>query len=114
LGYKPGDRHNNTGLGVGLGSNTPIAKRSSVEVEAHMYHISRYLWMKEDNFMYTLRLHYVQHLSKRLALFAGPAFNMLTTQYSSDADDIAPGYGITYKESYNWQYWLGFNAGIRF
>lgn len=114
LGYKPGDQHNNTGLGLGLGSNTSLGKRSSIDVEAHMYHISRYLWMKEDNFMYTLRLHYVQHLGKRFALFAGPAFNMLSTKYTSDADEIAPGYGIEYKGSYNWQYWLGFNAGIRF
>lgn len=114
LGYKPGDRYNNTGLGVGLGSNAPLGSRSSVEMEAHMYHISRYLWMKEDDFMYTLRLNYVQNMGERLALFAGPAFNILSTRHFSDAEKIAPNYGIEINRSYKWQYWLGFNAGIRF
>ena len=114
LGYRPGNLHNNTGLGVGLGTNMPLWKRSDIDVEAHMYQISRFLWMEEDNFMYTLRINYVQHLSNRLAIFAGPAFNILGTDYFSDAYKIAPGYGIEYRGSNDWQYWLGFNAGIRF
>ncbi len=113
LGYKAGDLHNNTGFGMGLGTNIPFREKSSIDVEAHMYQISRYLWMEEDNFMYTLRINYVQHFGKRMALFAGPAFNMLSTDYLSDAYEIAPGYGIEFKGSNTWQYWLGFNVGIR-
>jgi len=114
LGYKPGDRHNNTGFGLGLGTNMPIGQKSSIDFEAHIYQISRFLWMEEDNFMYTLRLNYVQHLGNRIALFAGPAFNILSTNYSSDAYKISPGYGKEYKGWNDWQYWLGFSAGIRF
>ena len=114
LGYRPGDIENNTGFGLGLGTNMQIGRRSGIDVEAHMYHISRYLWMERNNFLYTLRLNYVQSLGKHLAIFAGPAFNILSTDYSTDAGDIAPGYGIEYKGSNNRHYWLGCNAGIRF
>ena len=101
------------GFGWGLGTNVPFTQKSSIDVEAHMYQLNRFLWMNEDNFMYTLRANYVYHLGKRMALFAGPAFNIISTNYSSDAWKIAPGYGIEYKGSNDWKYWVGFQAGIR-
>lgn len=113
LGYKTGNLDNNMGFGWGLGTNVPFTEKSSIDVEAHMYQINRYFWMNEDNFMYTLRVNYVQHLGKRMAIFAGPAFNMLSTDYLSDAYNIAPGYGVEYKSSNTWQYWVGIQAGIR-
>ena len=114
LGYKPGDRDNNTGLGVGLGSNMMLGRRSGIDVEASFYHISRYLWMKEENFMYTLKMNYVLQLGRRTALFAGPVLNILETPPDSDAASIAPGYGVEFHRYNDWKYWLGFNAGIRF
>lgn len=113
LGYRPGNLDNNMGLGWGLGTNIPFTQKSSIDVEAQMYQINHYLWMDEDNFMYTLRVNYVKHLGKRMALFAGPAFNILSTDYFSDAYKIAPGYGIEYKGSNTWKYWVGIQAGIR-
>ena len=115
LGYRPGNEDNNMGVGFGVGTSRPFMKRSSLELEAHMYHINRYLWMNEDNFMYTLRLNYARYFGKNLALFAGPSLNMLHARTNSDAVAIAPRWA---KEdtspNYDWRYWLGFNAGIRF
>jgi hypothetical protein len=114
IGYKTGNRHNNTGLGVGLGTNMKLNNYNSIDLEAYFFQISNYLWMNEENFLYTLKLNYSRNLNERVAVFIGPTFNMLNTRAGSDAFDIAPGYGVTYKGASDWQYWAGFNAGIRF
>jgi hypothetical protein len=114
LGYKTGDRHNNAGLGVGLGTTMQLAGKNSLDLEGHMYHINRFLWMNEENYLYTLKLNYARNFNERLALFIGPTLNMLSTEINSDAHDISPGYGVEHERSNDWQYWVGFNAGVRF
>lgn len=115
LGYRPGEDENNMGLGFGIGSNKTIGKRSGIELELHSYQISRYLWMDEDNSLYTIRMHYVYNFGERFALFAGPSFNFMHAAQTSDADEIAPSWaGNHYTSVYNWSSWAGFNAGVRF
>jgi hypothetical protein len=114
IGYKTGERHNNTGLGFGLGTEMQLNRFNSIDLEGYFYQISHYLWMNEDNFLYSLKLNYARIFNERIALFIGPAFNILSSRINSDVHDIAPGYGVEYKSSYDWKYWLGFNAGIRF
>jgi hypothetical protein len=115
LGYRPGEESNNTGLGFGIGTNKTIGKRSGIELEVHSYQISRYLWMDEDNSMYTIRMHYVYNFGERFALFAGPSYNFMHAAQTSDADEIAPSWaGNHYTSAYNWSSWIGFNAGVRF
>ena len=48
LGYKTGERDNNMGLGMGLGSQRALGSNSSLDLEGHVYHISRNLYMNED------------------------------------------------------------------
>jgi hypothetical protein len=114
LGYSTKDIHDNLGLGVGLGTEMKLGNRNCIDLEAYFYQINHYLWMDEDNFLYTLKLNYALNLNNRIALFVGPTFNMLCTNINSDAHAIAPGYSVEYKGSNDWQYWAGFNAGIRF
>ncbi|MBN1951232.1 MAG: hypothetical protein JW801_08505 [Bacteroidales bacterium] len=115
LGYRPGNIENNTGLGYGIGTNHSIGKRSSLELEAHMYHINHFLWVNEDNFLYTLKLNYERQIWNRLSVFAGPSINMMMARPLSDASLIAPSWAReTSTANYDWQYWVGFNAGVRF
>jgi hypothetical protein len=114
LAYRPGNLHNNTGFGLGLGSNMQLVGRNSLDIEGHICHINHYLWIDEENYLFTLKLNYVRNFYERLALFIGPALNMLRTPIYSDASEIAPGYGIEQDGRYDWQCWVGFNAGVRF
>ncbi|UCH14456.1 MAG: hypothetical protein JSV22_00470 [Bacteroidales bacterium] len=116
LGFKPGASDYNTGIGFGIGTNIELDLNKSLDLEAHSYIINRYFWENWDyNHLNQLRISFNYQIAEHFSIFAGPTFNILISDITIDADEIAPSWAFNIadrKDSIRG--WFGFNAGMRF
>ena len=130
LGKLPGDR-NRWAYGAGFGTEIPLRSFITLNIEG-MTH--QELWIDEErarHFLYTDRVNLLNQLkfilglrlSRRLALFIGPTFNVLVEGHNKDRDDlagsIAPSWTVFERDALgrrnrDVKAWVGFSAGVRF
>lgn len=105
----------NSAYGFGIGSNMKLNRFFSLDFEG-LYSSLNYHWNFDPyNHLTTLRAHAVLNITKRIALFGGPSANLLISNYEKDAQRIAPEWSSNYHQHSEYlNYWIGFNAGLRF
>jgi hypothetical protein len=119
LDYRPRDPY--WGFGYGIGSAWKIHKRIDMDINAVEYHINQGDFSRSVSDLFKLSLVFDVHLTKNLALAAGPSLNVFVT-------DLHPGYGEvpvtgfapyyfftqTYNNYWNAKAWAGGNISLRF
>jgi hypothetical protein len=116
VGYKPGYTNLNWGLGFGAGTSFAIGDYHSVDLEGHVYQVNSYLWKKwKHNQLNQLRLNFNYRLAEHFSISAGPTFNILISESTSDANRISPAWSFRISErKHSVRGWFGFNLGFRF
>ncbi len=112
-----GFRDQNWGLGYGFGRQFSIHNKLRMNAEILGMHIE-YPNFSNHRFNINLQNRYTLDypVSKRFNLFAGPNINALNVRKDNfDNIDLSKNgiFHITTKNE-NWNFWLGFNAGLRF
>jgi hypothetical protein len=113
------------GYGFGVGSEIGLGKRFAANIDALAYHINEdEIWTSKLNELYQLRTTLGVRLGRHSYFFAGPAFNVMVSQFqSSDNQNIGSGLAPTwtnYNENHghwertNVKMWPGIHAGFRF
>ncbi|MCG8699925.1 MAG: hypothetical protein MI922_17855 [Bacteroidales bacterium] len=115
FGVSKEDTPFNSAYGLGIGSNMKFNKFFSIDFEG-LYSSINYHWNFDPyNHLTTLRAHAVFNITKRIALFGGPSANLLISSYEKDANRIVPEWSYSYEQQSEYlNYWIGFNAGLRF
>ena len=116
LGYKPVISDFNTSIGVGAGTNIDLGSSSTVDIDANCYYINKYFWeYNEYNMINSLKISFNYKIAEHFSIFAGPAVNLLISDYADSADDIAPAWAFKInKIKQTTRGWFGFNVGMGF
>jgi hypothetical protein len=110
------------GYGFGVGTEIGLGNRFAVNIDALAYHINEdEIWTSKLNELYQLRSTLGVRLGRHSYFFAGPAFNVMVSQFSS-GDRVNYGSGIApswtqYDQTHgrtNVKLWPGIHAGFRF
>lgn len=107
--------------GVGYGIGTHLANKTDLKVnlEAISYQINEGTeWTDAYNGLQQLKLTFAGGKNEHVKFFAGPSFNLMTSQYVKEDGRIGsdfPPYHFTNSMSgnTNLKFWIGFNAGIK-
>ncbi len=118
------------GYGAGFGSEWTLYKRLHLNTDLMSYYVIEKSYenfpdgLFEDyelNLLNKFRLLGTLQLAKHLALFGGPTFNVMVSQYQetgeAEVGSTLPQhtfYNQTSFDGTNVKMWIGFNAGIRF
>jgi hypothetical protein len=113
------------GYGFGVGTEIGLGKRFAANIDALAYHINEdEIWTSKLNELYQLRTTLGVRLGKHSYFFAGPAFNVMVSQFQSgDSDSLGSGLAPSwtkynenhgYRERTNVKMWPGIHAGFRF
>lgn len=104
--------------GYGFGTNITIDEAKSCAFEYHFQQIvdNDYEDYAYEHTLNRLKICFHYQLSDHMGLFAGPTFNMLTTQYPDYTENAAPSWAFyLWDGKYNKvEGWFGFNLGFRF
>ncbi len=116
FGYKGIDSDFNTGAGFGAGTNISITQNNSIDIDVNAYYINKYFWRNRDyNQLNTLRVSFNHEIAEHFSIFAGPAFNVLISEFRDSADEIAPSWAFNISDRRNsLRGWFGFNLGFKF
>ncbi|MGV3586134.1 MAG: FecR domain-containing protein [Adhaeribacter sp.] len=115
--------------GFGFGAEWPISKLLKLNTDLISYNVIEesyenfpdgFLEADQLNLLNKFRLLGTLQLAKHLALFGGPTYNVMVSQYEAPGSDKI-GSGLVSKTIYdhtagitNVKMWIGFNAGLRF
>jgi hypothetical protein len=113
------------GYGFGVGTELGLGKRFAANIDALAYHINEdEIWTSKLNELYQLRATLGVRLGKHSYLFAGPAFNIMVSQFQSGdsqrlGSSLSPSWtryneNHGYREQTNVKMWPGIHAGLRF
>ncbi len=109
------------GWGYGVGSMIPVSQRVALNLEVLGYHINEDEWYTENlNELYKGQAVFSVDLTKHLAIFGGPSWNVLVSDTDSCNGEtfestVAPwtAFDKTYDHDINIKMYPGFTAGIR-
>ncbi len=121
VGYRWTGIQSYLGFGYGIGSELPLGRRLSVNLDAVAWQIgSDKNWFRQLNMLNQFRANVSFRLGKRAAIFAGPSYNV----YVTDVNDTDIQKASLPVPSWIWYdkisghtrvaMWVGMNAGIRF
>lgn len=114
LGYKPGSGNYDWNFGYGAGTSVNLGDNVSFDPQIGVSHFFRHL-QNDYNQLNQFKLIFNYQLAENLGIFAGPTFNLLITEYTEDASEIAPSWSfIVTKRNKSIRSWFGFNFGMRF
>ncbi|KAA5546443.1 FecR domain-containing protein [Adhaeribacter rhizoryzae] len=115
--------------GFGFGAEWPISKLLKLNTDLMSYNVIEesyenfpdgFLEADQLNLLNKFRLLGTLQFAKHLALFGGPTYNVMVSQYEAPGSDKI-GSGLVSKTIYdhtagitNVKMWIGFNAGLRF
>lgn len=113
------------GYGFGIGSEIGLGNRLAVNIDALGYHINEdQIWTDKLNELYQLRSTLGVRLGKHSYFFAGPAINVMVSQFrGNDSANIGSGLAPSWtkydedhgsREKTNVKLWPGIHAGFRF
>lgn len=113
------------GYGFGVGTELGLGNRFAFNIDALAYHINEdEIWTSKLNELYQLRSTLGVRLGHHSYFFAGPAFNVMVSQFTG-GDGGNAGSGLApswtkydenhgYREQTNIKLWPGIHAGFRF
>lgn len=120
VSYRPGTGYSRYGLGWGLGSEIDLGKNAFMNIEAIATQVGENeIWTNKLNLLNQLKLNFGATIAPRLAIFGGPTFNVMVSEYQnpdgSIGSGIVPSWNFHNKTSgkTNVAIWAGFNAGLR-
>jgi hypothetical protein len=116
LGYKTVISDFNTGIGIGAGTNIDINGSNSIDIDINSYYINKNFWEYRDyNMLNSLKISFNYKIAEHFSIFAGPAVNLLVSDYSDSADEIAPAWAFKISNrKQTTRGWFGFNVGMGF
>lgn len=122
LGWRIGaDNVYSWALGMGIGTNIPISKRSHINFELLALHLNEgVFWTTELNLLNQFKTTIDFNLNERVSLFIGPVFNVQVSKLYDNQRQLYGTHIAPYtffdatNNGTNVQLWLGGTAGVRF
>lgn len=120
MGYRLAAGHSRYGLGWGFGSEIDLGKDAFMNIEALATQVGENeIWTKKLNLLNQLKLNFGAELTPGLAIYGGPSFNVMVSDYKTHdgriGSGIKPSWTFYDKTSGNTNVamWPGFNVGLR-
>lgn len=118
FGYTAANGNGYLSYGLGLGTQINLTEKSNLSLDLSSNHILEDSFSPDLNLLAKMDVAFRYHLTEKFAIFAGPSFNVFTTQHL--LDDVNSSFKVPYSlYETNWNnnegstsIWIGANLGV--